>query len=58
MYEQLKGKKLLVIGSDEIDANIVRAAHELGVYVIAADGNQKSQATFAKNIADESWDID
>ena len=58
MYEQLKGKKLLVIGSAEIDANIVRTAHELGVYVIVADGTKKSQATFAKNIADESWDID
>ena len=57
MYEDLRGKKLLVIGSGEVDANIVRAAHELGVYVIVADGVQKSPATFAKNIADESWDI-
>ncbi|MBQ7596100.1 MAG: hypothetical protein IJU45_05495, partial [Clostridia bacterium] len=58
MYEELKGKKLLVIGSEECDANIVRAAREMGIYVIVVDGNKKSSATFAKNLADESWDID
>ncbi|MBR4458428.1 MAG: ATP-grasp domain-containing protein [Clostridia bacterium] len=58
MYEQLKGKRLLVIGSAEIDANIVNAAHEMGIYVIVADGVKKSTATFAKNLADEAWDID
>lgn len=57
MFESLKGKKLLVIGSEEVDTNIVRAAHELGVYVIACDGKRKSELTPAKNIADESWDI-
>ena len=58
MYETLKGKKLLILGSDESDANIVKAAHELGVYTIVADGIKKSPATVAKNLADESWDID
>ncbi len=58
MYENLKGKKLLVIGSEEPETNIVNAAHEMGVYVIACDGKKKSEGTFAKNIADESWDID
>ncbi len=58
MYEGLKGKKLLVIGSAENDANIVRAAQEMGVYVIAADGTPQSSATFAKTIADEAWDVD
>ena len=57
MYEELKGKKLLVIGSGEEDSNIVRTAKSLGVYVIVADGTAKSPRTFAKNIADESWDI-
>lgn len=57
MYEQLKGKKLLVIGSEEVDCNIVNSAHELGVYVIVCDGNKRSDKTPAKNIADESWDI-
>lgn len=58
MYESLKGMKLLVIGSAETDTNIVNAAHELGIYVIVADGTKKSERTFAKNAADESWDID
>ena len=58
MYQSLRGKKLLVIGSSEVDASIVSAAHDLGVYVICTDGLPKSAGTFAKNIADESWDID
>ena len=57
MYEELRGKKLLVIGSEEVDSNIVNAAHELGVYVVVADGKTKSMETPAKNIADDSWDI-
>lgn len=58
MYEHLKGKKLLVIGSSESDSHIVSVAQSMGVYVIVADGKEKSATTFAKNIADESWDID
>ena len=58
MYEQLKNKKLLVIGSEEVDCNIVNAAHELGIFVFVVDGKTKSKNTPAKLIADESWDID
>ena len=58
MFEKLKGKKLLVIGSAEEDSNIVMVAQSMGVYVIAADGNPRSQTTFAKNIADEDWEVD
>lgn len=58
MYESLKGKKLLVLGSAEVDANIVTAAHALGVHVTVVDGNPKSPSTFAKNVADASWDMD
>lgn len=58
MYEELKGKKLLVIGSDEGTSNIVRTAKELGIYTIAVDGNKMSVKTPAKQMADESWDID
>lgn len=57
MFENLKDKKLLVIGSGEADAEIVKSAKEMGVYTIAVDGIPKSLSTFAKNIADESWDI-
>lgn len=58
MYENLKGKKLLVIGSAKIDSYIVSAAKDMGIYVIVVDGIPKSEETFAKNMADESWDID
>ncbi len=58
MYENLKGMKLLVVGSEQVDTNIVKTAQSLGVYTIAVDGKVKSGTTFAKNIADESWDID
>ena len=58
MYENLKGKKLLLLGSDSSDAEIVRTAHSLGVYVICADGKEKSIYTVAKNIADEAWFVD
>lgn len=58
MFENLKGKKLLVIGSAEEDSNIVKVAQSMGVYVIAADGKPKSQTTFAKNVADEDWQVD
>ena len=58
MYEQLKGKRLLVIGSEETDSCIVRIAQSMGIYVIAVDGTQTSPRTKAKVMAEESWDID
>lgn len=58
MFEELSGKKLLVIGSEETEVNIVNAAHSMGIYVIAVDGKKKSEYTFAKSTADEAWDID
>ncbi len=57
MYENLKGKKLLVVGSDPLTANIVKVAKELGVYVIAVDGLETSANTPAKLLADEAWTI-
>ena len=58
MYEALKGKKLLVIGSDASNLDMIACAHEMGVYVIAADGIADRSRTPAKNAADEAWDID
>lgn len=58
MYENLKGKKLLVIGSDEGTACIVSAAKALGIYTIAVDGVKRSVKTPAKAMADDAWDID
>ena len=58
MYEALKGKKLLIIGSDSGNINIVNAAREMGVYTIAADGISDWSRAPAKRAADEGWDID
>ena len=58
MYEALKGKKLLIIGSDSGNINIVNAAREMGVYTIAADGISDWSKAPAKRAADEGWDID
>ena len=58
MYEELRGKKLLVIGSEETDSCIVRTAQSMRIYVIAADGTETSPKTKAKVLADEAWDID
>ena len=38
MYEHLKGKKLLIIGSDSGSINIIDAARDMGVYTIVVDG--------------------
>ena len=58
MYEKLKGKKLLIIGSDAGNMDMIACAHEMGVYVIATDGITDKSMTPAKNMADEAWDID
>lgn len=58
MFENLQGKRLLVIGSDEGTSSIVKAAKDLGVYTIAVDGVPMSVKTPAKQMADQSWDID
>lgn len=58
MYSKLKGKKLLVIGSDASNNNIISAAHEMGVYTIVTDGISDRSITPAKNVSDEAWDID
>lgn len=57
MYEHLKGKKLLIIGSDAGNINIINAAREMGIYTIAVDGITDRKNAPAKNVADEAWDI-
>lgn len=58
MYEALKGKKLLMIGSDSSNFNIIEAAHEMGVSVIAVDGITDYSKAPAKTAADAAWDLD
>lgn len=50
----LKGKKLLILGSNAISCEIVKAAKELGVYTIVTDWNPLEKAP-AKLIANEYW---
>ena len=58
MYSALKGKKLLIIGSDSGNINIINAAREMGLYTIVVDGITDRSKSPSKNKADEAWDID
>lgn len=50
----IKGKKLLIMGSNAISCDIVKAAKELGVYTVVTDWNKLENAP-AKQIADDFW---
>ena len=58
MYSFLRGKKLLVIGSDPSNIAILDMAKEMGVYTIVVDGISDWEKAPAKRKADEAWDID
>ena len=58
MFENVKGKKLLVVGGAVIDLNIVNVAREMGAYVITVDRNTDYSKSPAKLASDEAWDID
>ena len=50
----IKGKKLLILGSNALTCDIVKTARELGVYTIVTDWNPIEKAP-AKQNADEYW---
>lgn len=50
----IKGKKLLILGSNALTCDIVNTARELGVYTIVTDWNPIEKAP-AKQNADEYW---
>ena len=54
--KELEGKRLLILGGNNMSKEIVRKARSMGVYTIVTDlhGMQKAPA---KRIADEYWDI-
>ncbi len=52
--ENLKGKKILILGATEHSKHIIDAARELGVYTIVTDYVQNAPA---KSYADKSYDI-
>lgn len=54
--EQLKGKKLLILGGNALTMDIVEKAKDLGVYTIVTDWNSLEKSP-AKRIADEHWEV-
>jgi len=54
--EQLKGKKLLILGGNALTMDIVEKAKELGVYTVVTDWNSIEKSP-AKRIADEHWEV-
>lgn len=57
MYDNLNGKKLLIIGADVNDMEIVRTAESMGIHTIAVDWSTDHSRSPAKLIADEAWDM-
>ena len=58
MFEDIKGKKLLIVGGEASITNIVREAKAMGVYTIVAERGTDLNKLPAKAIADEAWDFD
>lgn len=54
--KDLKGKKLLILGGDNLTKDIVTTAQKMGVYVIVTDWYDVSRSP-AKLIADEYWTV-
>lgn len=57
MYENLKAKKLLIVGADKNDIETVKVAQSMGIYTIAMDWSTDYSKSPAKLVADEAWDI-
>jgi len=58
MFEEAKGKKLLIIGGETNIVNIVNQARQMGVYTIVTERGGDNSKLPAKAAADEAWDID
>lgn len=56
MNQDLKGKRILILGGNRLSCDIVRAAQEMGVFVIVTDWNTP-EVSPAKLIADDYWNI-
>lgn len=56
MYE-LPNKKLLIVSGSGADVALVKAAKEMGLYVICCDGHTDWTKSPAKSKAHEAWDI-
>ncbi len=56
MYQELKGKRLLILGGMRISCEIVKKAQEMGVYTLVADYNRIEDSP-GKQMADEAVDL-
>lgn len=56
MYQDLNGKRLLILGGMRISCEIVKKAQAMGVYTLVADYN-KVEDSPGKQIADEAVDL-
>lgn len=56
MFENVKGKKILIVGST-FEEETVKAAHEMGLHVTVVDNILDRNVARAKVIADDAWDI-
>lgn len=54
---ELKGKKLLILGASVSEVVLVRRAQSFGVYVITTDNHLNYDLAPAKKVSDEAWDI-
>lgn len=57
MKNSLEGKRLLILGATPSEVELIKRAHEFGIYVIVTDNNLDRSISVAKNFADEAWDI-
>lgn len=57
MYQDLRGKRLLILGCSQDECQIVEAAREMGVYTITTDNHENWDDAPAKKLADEAWNI-
>ena len=56
MNQDIKGKRLLILGGMRISCEIIRKAKEMGIYTLVADYN-KIEDSPGKQIADEAVDL-
>jgi len=57
MFEDLKGKRLLILGCTMDECQVVEIAQAMGVYTIVTDNHENWDDAPAKKMADEAWDI-
>lgn len=57
MYENIRQKKLLILGATANEIPLVKRAQKFGVHVIVTDYNFDHKLSPAKDVANEYWDI-